>query len=109
MLMDISNFKYGYMSKLVTMYGEDAMSKCDMYMCIGNYFTGIISTRCVTVLGGHCYYLTPCIISTRFVTVFVVIISILLLLLFYMICYCIVWSLLVPALSRPSLKTVEIT
>jgi len=53
MLMDISNLQYGYVSKLVTMHSEDATSKRDMDMCIDNYFTGIISTRRVTVFCDH--------------------------------------------------------
>ena len=53
LLMDISNWQFGYVTKLVTMYGEDATSQRDMDMCIDDYFTGIISTR-VTVLCDHC-------------------------------------------------------
>jgi hypothetical protein len=48
------NLQFGYVSKLVTMYGEDATSQRDTDMCIDNYFTGIISTRRVTVLCDHC-------------------------------------------------------
>jgi len=52
MLLDIGNLQYGFVSKLVTMYGEDAMPQRDMDVCIDNYFTGTISTLFITVLCG---------------------------------------------------------
>ena len=52
--MDISNRQFGYVSKLITMYGEDVTSQRDIDMCIYNYFTGIVSTWRATVLCNHC-------------------------------------------------------
>jgi len=55
MLMDISNLQYGYVSKLVTrIVSMLRLNVIIMDMCIDNYFTGIISTRRVTVLCDRC-------------------------------------------------------
>ena len=45
MLFDISNLQYGHVSKLSHTYGDDALTRLEMYVSVENYFRDFIESR----------------------------------------------------------------